>query len=97
MADEVKVLIETNNGAEEFYHSKNKTERLSIPFLKKILEKSGTKYADEEVKLMVDYFYTMAQIEIELQSQENEKLKNQNNDNNEKSYSLYPCEYRRAS
>ena len=99
MAGEVKVIVETKNGKEEFYHAKSKDEKLSIEFLKKRLEKNGRNYTDEEVKLLSDYFYMMAEIEMQIASKEVEQnliIQTQTNIDHEKSDSLHSGEYRRT-
>ncbi len=52
---------------------------LSIKHCKEVLNRSGMKLTDEEVKQVRDYLYTLAEIQIEAQQQlKEEALKREN-------------------
>jgi hypothetical protein len=97
MMQEIKQII----SVEVFNHSKNKSDKLSFDFCKKILN-IGTKiYTDDDVKLIVDYLYILAEININYYKTKSAKIiefpeqKNNINDEQE-SHSLYPSKYRRT-
>lgn len=74
-------------------------EKLSLEHCKKVLNQDGLNFTDEEVILIRDYLYAMAEIDFlyfteEVLKKETE-TKNQNN-NETKSHSLHQSKYRRA-
>ena len=95
MAEEVKTIIEN----EVFYCAKNKNEKLSFEFCKKMLNQNGMDYADDEVKIIVDYLYQMAAINLTIFKNEKNKIINltEIKKDEKESYPLYQSEYRRAS
>ncbi|MEY2828676.1 MAG: hypothetical protein RIQ33_534 [Bacteroidota bacterium] len=95
MAEEVKMIIEN----EVFYYSKNKNEKLSFEFCKKMIQQDGHIYSDEEIKIIIDYLYQMAAINLLYVKSEQSKIIEmiKINKHEEESHSLYPSEYRRAS
>lgn len=58
----------------------------------KILNAGKTKFTTEQVLMIRDFLFSLA--EIEYNNYINENLKE---DEHDKCYTLYPCEYRRAS
>lgn len=77
-------------------------EKLSLGFCKKILNQNGNEYSDEEILLIRDYLYQLAEIEArnfnQWRTEQVAKIVKLNSDNHETAtgYSLHPCEYRRT-
>lgn len=73
-------------------------EKLSLEHCRKVLNRDGLNYTDEEVILVRDYLYAMAEIDYLYFTEEILKKENLIQNNNEEgSDSLHPSEYRRAS
>lgn len=91
--DTEEILSETDNGKITV------GEKLSLEQSRKILNRNGNNYTDEQILIIRDFIYTMATIQylfITEQYIKNKSLtKNQNE--NEKSIPLHQGEYRRAS
>jgi hypothetical protein len=64
--------------------------KVSIEQCKKMLNRNGNNYTDEEVEKIRDFLYILVHIEMEY-------IKTRINHEEEKLRTLYPSEYRRAS
>ena len=75
----------------EIRKSIQKTERkVSFEQCKKLLNRNGNDYTDEEVEMIRNFLYILAHIEMEY-------IKTRINHEEEKLYTLHKSEYRRAS
>ncbi len=69
---------------------KTEGRKVSVEQCKKMLNKNGDNYTDEEVEKIRDFLYILVHIEME-------HIKNRINHDEEKLHTLHPSEYRRAS
>ena len=69
---------------------KTEGRKVSVEQCKKMLNKNGNNYTDEEVEKIRDFLYILVHIEMEY-------IKNRINHDEEKLHTLHPSEYRRAS
>ncbi len=64
--------------------------KVSVEQCKKMLNRNGNNYTDEEVEKIRDFLYILVHIEMEY-------IKTRINHEEEKLHTLHPSEYRRAS
>jgi hypothetical protein len=74
-------------------------EKLSPEHCRKVLNQDGLNYTDEEVTMIRDYLYAMAEIDYLYFTEEvlKKETLTQNQKKDETGDSLHPGEYRRAS
>jgi hypothetical protein len=81
-------LIKTKDMENEI--RKTGRRKVSVEQCKKMLNRNGNNYTDEEVEKIRDFLYILVHIEMEY-------IKTRINHEEEKLRTLYPSEYRRAS
>ncbi len=93
--DEREVLGEGENGNIII------NERLSLAHCRKVLNRNGNNYTDEEIIAIRDFLYVMATLDYRFFTEQylkrNPTIVKLNTENHEESIPLHPGEYRRAS